>query len=137
MRGGPAGDLYVITYVKSHDIFERRGSDLWCEIPVSFTQAALGATITVPMLVGEPEKLNIAEGTQYGEVYTLKEKGMPDPHGRGKGNLNVIIKVKTPTRLTDEEKSLLKQLAELRGDNIEVHEEKGFFERVKDVLGGR
>jgi molecular chaperone DnaJ len=137
MRGGPAGDLYVITYIKSHSIFERRGNDLWCEIPVSFTQASLGATIIVPMLVGEPEKLFIAEGTQYGEVYTLREKGMPDPHDRGKGNLNVVIKVQTPTKLSSEEKALLQQFAVLRGDDIEVHEEKGFFERVRDVLGGR
>jgi molecular chaperone DnaJ len=136
LRGGPPGDLYVITYVKPHEIFERRGNDIWCEVPVSFTQAALGATIKVRTLSGE-ENLNIAEGTQDGEVYTLRGMGMPDPRGRGKGDLNVVVKVQTPTRLSEEERALLRRFAELRGDNVEVHEEKGFFERVRDVLGGR
>jgi molecular chaperone DnaJ len=136
LRGGPQGDLYVVTFIKAHEIFQRRGNDIWCEIPVTFTQASLGATIHVRTLDGE-EKLHIDEGTQNGEVYTLREKGMPDPRGRRKGDLNVVIKVQTPTKLSDEEKELLKQFAELRGENVEVHEEKGFFERVRDALGGR
>jgi molecular chaperone DnaJ len=136
LRGGPAGDLYIFTHVKPHEFFERRGNDVWCEVPVSFSQAALGSTINVRTLSGS-EKLNIAAGTQAGEVYTLRGKGMPDPRGRIQGDLNVIIRVQTPTKLNDEQKKLLHQFAELRGENIEVHEEKGFFERVKDVLGGR
>lgn len=136
LRGGPAGDLYVITYVKHHDFFERRGNDIWCEVPVTFVQAALGATVKVRTLAGE-EKLSIAEGTQNGEVYTLRNHGIPDPHGRGRGDQNVIIKVQTPAKVSEEQKKLLREFAELRGENLEVHEEKGFFERVKDVLGGR
>lgn len=136
LRGGPPGDLYVITHVKPHKVFERRGNDLWREITVSFTQAALGATVKVGTLLGE-ESLNMAEGTQNGEVYTLRSMGMPDPRSNRKGDLNVVIKVKTPSRLSDGEKELLRRFAELRGENIEIHEDKGFFERVKDVLGGR
>jgi molecular chaperone DnaJ len=136
LRGGPTGDLYVFTHVRPHDRFERRGNDIWCEVPVTFAQAALGATIKVKTLF-EDADLHIAEGTQNDEVYTLREMGIPDARGRGKGNLNVIIRVQTPTRLNDEERELLKQFAELRGESVEIREEKGFFERVKDAFGGR
>lgn len=136
VRGGPAGDLYVVTFIKPHEVFQRKGNDIWCEVPVTFAQASLGATINVRTLLDE-QKLHISEGTQNEEVYTLREKGMPDPRGRRKGDLNVVIKVQTPTKLSDEQKDLLKQFAELRGENLEVHEEKGFFERVRDALGGR
>lgn len=136
VRGGAPGDLYIVTFIKPHEIFERRGSDLWCEVEVPFTQAVLGATIKVKTLDGE-ENMHIAEGTQHGEVYTLRGMGMPDPRGRGRGDLNVIVKIKVPTRLSEDEKNLLKQLAEMRGEDIGSQEEKGFFERVRDALGGR
>lgn len=136
LRGGPPGDLYVITHIRPHPVFERRGNDLWCEKTVTFAQAALGATVKVRTLEGE-EALHLAEGTQHDEVYLLRGKGMPDPRGRGRGDLDVIVKVHTPTRLSEEQKKLLRQLAEMRGENVEVHEGKGFFERVKDALGGR
>ena len=136
LRDGPPGDLYVVIHVKSHEFFERRGNDIWCEVGVTFSQAALGATIKVPTLSGD-ERLHIAEGTQNGEVYTLRERGMPDPRGRGRGDLNVAVRVQTPAKLSEDEKKLLRQFADLRGDNVEVHAEKGFFERVKDALGGR
>ncbi|MBI2844296.1 MAG: molecular chaperone DnaJ [Armatimonadetes bacterium] len=136
IRGGSPGDLYILVHLKPHEIFTRRGNDIWCEIPVTFAQAALGATIKVRTLMDE-EYLHIAEGTQNDEVYTLRGKGMPDPRGRSQGDLNVIIKVQTPSRLTEEQKNLLRQFAELRGENLEVQAEKGFFERVKDAFGGR
>ena len=136
LRGGPPGDLYVITHIKPHPVFERRGDDIWCEKSVTFTQAALGATIKVRTLEGE-ENLHIAEGTQNGEIYTLRGKGMPNPRGAGRGDLNVVVKIQTPTGLSEEQKKLLRQFAEMRGENVQVHEEKGFFERVKDVLGGK
>ncbi len=136
IRGGAPGDLFVVTYIKPHKAFERRGSDLWREISVSFTQAALGATIKVKTLTGE-ETLYVDKGTQTGDHYRLLEKGLPDPRGRRAGDLNVVVKVETPTKLSDKEKELLKQFAELRGEDVEIREEKGFFERVRDAFGGK
>ena len=135
-RGGASGDLYIITHMKPHDIFERRGNDIWCEIPIAFTQAALGASIKVRTLTGE-ETLNIDKGTQTGDVYTLRGRGMPDVHGRGQGDMNVVIKVEVPKNLTEEQRQLLRKFAELRGEQVEDVGEKGLFERVKDALGGR
>jgi len=135
-KGGPPGDLYIVTFIKPHEIFERRGNDLWREIEVPMTQAALGATIKIKTLDGE-ENLNIAEGTQHGEIYTLRDKGMPDLRGHGRGDLNVIVKIKVPAKLTEEEKNVLRQFAELRGEDTGGQEEKGFFERVRDAFGGR
>ncbi|MEN6521939.1 MAG: molecular chaperone DnaJ [Armatimonadota bacterium] len=135
-RGGPYGDLYIVTFIKPHDIFERRGNDLWREIQIPFTQAVLGATIKVKTLDGE-ENLHIDAGTQHDEVYTLRGKGMPDPRIHGRGDLNVVVKIRIPTKLSEDEKNLLKQFAEMRGEDVGGHDEKGFFERVRDALGGR
>jgi len=135
LRGGPPGDLYVITHLMKHDRFERKGNDLWCQVQIGFPLAALGGTIEVAG-IDESEKLHVAPGTQPGEVYTLRGKGMPDPTGGPTGNLNVVIKVVTPTRLNDEQKTLLRQFAESRGDDIPEDHEKGFFERVKDAFTG-
>lgn len=133
LRGGPRGDLYVFTHVSKHDFFERRGNDLWCEVSIGFTLAALGGTIDVRTIDGE-EELTISPGTQSGEVYSLRGKGMPEPGGRRTGDLNVAIKVETPTKLTDEQKDLLRQFAESRGEEIKQGESKSFFERVKDAF---
>lgn len=135
LRGGPSGDLYVITHVRPHDFFERRGHDLWCEIPIGFSLAALGGTIDVRG-IDESEQLEVAPGTQSGEVYALRGKGMPDPQGRGRGNLNVVLKVQTPTGLTDEQKDLLRQFAASRGEEIDDSRGRSFFERVKDAFNG-
>jgi len=135
LRGGPHGDLYVITHVHKHDIFERRGNDLWCEHKISFSLAALGGSDEVKTIDG-PEELHVAPGTQPGEVYTLRGKGMPDPSGGHAGNLNVVVKVETPTHLNDEQKTLLRQFAASRGEEIREGRGKGFFERVKDAFGG-
>lgn len=135
LRGGPPGDLYIIIHVAKHDYFERRGSDLWCQIPVSFPLAALGTTLDVRTIDGT-ERLQIAPGTQPGEVYTLRSKGMPDPSGGTVGDLNVLIKVQTPTHLNDEQKTLLRQFAESRGEEVTETRDKGLFERVKDAFSG-
>lgn len=132
-RGGPSGDLYIFTHVRRHDFFERRGSDLWCEMSVGFVLAALGGSIDVRTIDGS-EQLNISPGTQPGETYKLKGKGMPDPNTGRVGDQNVVIRVQTPTRLNDEQRELLRKFAALRGEEIcEVHE-KSFFERVKDAF---
>jgi molecular chaperone DnaJ len=135
LHGGPRGDLYIFTRVQPHDFFERRGNDLWCEVPLSFPLAALGGKVQVRTIDGTAE-LEVAAGTQPGEVYSLRGKGMPDPSGRKQGDLNVVIKVVTPTRLNDEQKELLKKLAESFGESIEEADGRSFFERVKDAFSG-
>jgi molecular chaperone DnaJ len=136
VRGGPAGDLYIITFVREHEIFERRGNDIWAEVPVSFVQASLGATIEVPVLDGK-DTISINDGTQTGDIYTLKGKGIPEIRGRGVGDEKVVIRVETPTHLNEEQKKLLEQFAKLRGEDVVPPKDKSIFERVKDVLGGR
>ncbi|MCE5198133.1 molecular chaperone DnaJ [bacterium] len=135
LRGGPAGDLYIITHVRKHNYFERNGNDLWCELPIGFSLAALGGTIDVRTIDGT-EELEVSPGTQSGEVYSFRGKGMPDAMGGRAGDLNVRIKVQTPTNLDDEQKELLKQFAEMRGEEINDARGKSFFERVKDAIHG-
>ena len=109
VNGGPAGDLYVVLHVKEHKVFEREGKDLHCAVPVSFTQAALGAVIKIPTLEGEHE-LRIPEGTQSGSVFRVRGKGVPVVNSRGKGDLFVELKVATPAKLTRQQRELLQQL---------------------------
>lgn len=135
-RGGPAGDLYVFVTVRPHDFFKRDGNHLYCDIPVSFVQAALGDEIDVPTLRGSV-KMKIAEGTQSGTRLRLKGQGVADPRGHGKGDQFVTIKVVTPTRLSAEQKELLIQFSDLSGDAASGSaDDKGFFGRVKDALKG-
>lgn len=132
-RGGPPGDLYVYIFVKPHKLFTREGSDLVCEVPISFVQAALGDEIDVPTLEGKV-KLRIPEGTQSGTIFRLKEKGIPHLRGHGRGDQHVRVKVLTPQKLTDKQKNLLQEFAKSCGDNVNP-EQKTFFKKVKDVFG--
>jgi len=116
-RGGPAGDLYLVVFVRDHDIFERRGNDIYCEMPLTMARAALGGAIQIPIINGI-EDLKIQEGTQPGQVYTLKGRGLPDINGRGKGDEHVVIKVQIPGKLTVEQRELLKQFAASTGEKI-------------------
>ncbi len=134
-NGGPPGDLYVVLEVKEHAFFERRGADLYCTIPVSLVQAALGAEIEVPGLNGE-EKLKIPEGTQSGAVFRHKGKGMPDPRGGGKGDLYYHVRVLTPVKLTREQRKLMEQLgATLKVENKPAERNSSIFDKVKDIFG--
>ena len=134
-NGGPAGDLYVVLEVKEHAFFERRGADLYCTIPVSLVQAALGAEIQVPGLNGD-ENLKIPEGTQSGAVFRHKGKGMPDPRGGGKGDLYYHVCVLTPVKLTREQRKLMEQLgATLRVENKPAERNSSIFDKVKDIFG--
>src|ERR1700688_2658147 len=134
-NSGPAGDLYVVLDVKPHPFFERRDADLYCTVPVSIVQAALGAEIVVPGLNGE-ETVKIPEGTQTGEIIRLKGKGMPDPHGGGKGDLYVNIHVEVPTKLTREQRRLFETLgATLPAENRPAHRDSSLFEKVTDIFG--
>ena len=131
-EGMAQGDLYVITRVRRHPFFEREGNDLACEIPVSFTQAALGARIEIPTLEG-PEILKLPAGTQPGEIIRLKGKGVQDVSGRRRGDLFVKVLVRTPENLSKEQRALLARLAELRGEEIESVD-KSVIHRIKDIL---
>jgi molecular chaperone DnaJ len=134
-NGGPPGDLYVVLEVKNHPYFERRNSDLYCTVPISVVQAALGAEIKVPGLHGE-ETVKVAEGVQTGELIRLKGKGLPDPHGGGKGDLYVNIHVVTPTKLTREQRRLMEQLgATLPTENRPAQRDSSLFDKVKDIFG--
>jgi len=134
-NGGPAGDLYVVLEVKEHTFFERRGADLYCTIPLSMAQAALGTELQVPGLSGE-ERLKIPEGTQSGAVFRVKGKGLPDPHGGGRGDLYYHVRVLTPTKLTKEQRKLMEQLdATLKVDNKPAERGSSIFDKVKDIFG--
>jgi molecular chaperone DnaJ len=134
-NGGPAGDLYVVLEVKEHPFFERRGADLYCTIPLSVAQAALGTELQVPGLNGE-EKLKIPEGTQSDAVFRIKGKGLPDPRGGGKGDLYYHVRVLTPTKLTREQRKLMEQLgASLKVENKPAERNSSIFEKVKDIFG--
>jgi len=116
-REGLAGDLYIIVRLKPHEFFVREGNNLICEIPISFVQAALGASIEIPTLDGSSEILKIPAGTQSGEVFKIKGKGIRDIRGHGRGDLIVRVVVKTPTHLTREQKALLRELAKQMGED--------------------
>ena len=110
-KGGSKGDLYVVVHVKPHELFERRGDDIFYESQIDFPQATLGTKINVPTLTGIA-KLKIPAGTQSGTIFRLKGKGMPYFDGRGKGDQFVNVVVRTPTRLTRRQKELVEELAE-------------------------
>ncbi|MDQ0058389.1 molecular chaperone DnaJ [Paenibacillus harenae] len=136
LRGGPAGDLYIVIRVKAHEFFEREGDDIYCEVPLTFAQAALGDEIEIPTLT-EKIKLKVPAGTQTGTYFRLKGKGVPKLRGYGQGDQHVKVTVVTPTSLTDEQKDLLRQLggpASDAGNDQEHHE--SIFERMKKAFRG-
>lgn len=117
-RGAPRGDLYVMIRVKKHPFFHRENQHLSCEISLSFVQATLGITADIPTLEGS-ESLKIPAGTQSGEVFRLRGRGVRDLESHGTGDLFVKVRVETPTNLTKEQRAILRQLGELRGENME------------------
>lgn len=132
-RGGPPGDLYVTVIVREHPLFQREDYDVFCEVPISFTQAALGAKIDVPTLDGKV-KMTIPEGTQSGKVFRLKSKGIPHLHSGQRGDQHVRVVVETPTGLTQKQRELLEKFADSSGE--EVHpQSKNFFEKVRELFG--
>jgi molecular chaperone DnaJ len=131
--GGPPGDLYVVLHVKEHSFFAREGNDLHCVIPISYTQAALGTEITVPTLDGE-HRLKIPDGTQSGTTFRLRSKGVPVLNGHGKGDLFVVVRVQTPTKLTKRQRELLQELDGItRVEN--KPENRTLLGKVKDIFG--
>ena len=132
-QGGPAGDLYVVVHVREHSLFVREEAEVLCEIPISFTQAALGAQIDVPTLEGRV-KMKVPEGTQSGKVFRLKGKGIPHLHGGGRGDQHVRVVLETPTELSRPQRELLEKFAEISGE--ETHpQSKSFFAKVREMFG--
>lgn len=130
MNGGPSGDLIIGVTVRPHPIFERRGYDVWCDIPVTFAQAALGGEVVVPTLDGKVE-YNLHEGTQPGDIFKLANRGIPRINGGGRGNQFVRITVEVPRNLSGSQKDLLRQF---EGGMSEANykKRKSFFEKIKD-----
>jgi molecular chaperone DnaJ len=131
--GGQHGDLYVIIHVKEHELFERQGNNLYVNVPITFTQAALGAEVKAPTLDGE-ETLTIPEGTQTGSIFRLKGKGIVSLQGLGRGDLFVVTTILTPQRLTREQKKLLEQFAAIEEKQNEGSARR-FGSKVKDIFG--
>jgi len=131
-KGASKGDLYAVIQVRKHDFFEREENNLYCQISISFTHAALGTTVKIPTLDGM-EILKIPAGSQAGEIFRLKGKGISDLESRRKGDLFVRINVKTPQNLSKEQKELLRKFAESRGEDLEILD-KNILDKVKDIF---
>ena len=131
-EGGPRGDCYCFIAVKEHPFFQRDGRHLVCQVPISYAQAALGASIEVPTLDGK-EKLEVTAGTQSGEIYRLRGRGMPDPRHHGRGDLLVQVFIEVPKRLTAEHERILRELAEVENANVSP-ERKSFFTKLKEYF---
>lgn len=132
--GGPNGDCYCFIQVKRHQLFQRDGRNLILQLPISYTQAVLGADISVPTLAGK-DTLGIKAGTQSGEVFTIRGRGMPDPQGGAQGDLLVQTFIETPKKVTANQEKLLRELAEL--EHVEVSpQRKSFLDKLKAYLPG-
>ncbi|MEM7792072.1 MAG: DnaJ C-terminal domain-containing protein, partial [Verrucomicrobiota bacterium] len=130
--GGQAGDLYIIIHVKEHELFERHDNDLFCEVPIKFTLAALGGSISVPTLFGKGS-LKIPPGTQTGTTFRLRGQGIPYLRGNGKGDLLIRVQVEVPTKLKADQKEKLEAYAEACGDPANPVSES-FVEKAKNFF---
>jgi molecular chaperone DnaJ len=130
--GGAAGDLYVVVQVREHPVFKREDTEVLCELPISFVQAALGASLDVPTLDG-PAKLKIPAGTQSGKVFRMKGKGIPSLQSGERGDQHVRVVVETPTHLTKRQKELLEEFAEISGEETNP-QARSFWEKVGDFI---
>ncbi len=128
--GGPAGDLYVFITVEPHPVFQREGNDILLDLPISFTEAAIGCKKEVPSVWSHTCRLTIHEGTQNGKIFRVKGEGFPHVHGSGKGDLLVKIFVETPTQLNDKQKQLLQEFANTEGPNNQP-QRKSFLDKIK------
>lgn len=140
ISGGPAGNLYVILHVRDHEIFQRRGEEIWLDLHINLAQAALGDEVTVPTLDGD-QKLSIEPGTESGKVYRMRGFGVPrlDRRGRGtplgRGDQHVLVHVTIPKKLTPEQERLFKELSKTLGKEVIPQQGKGIFSQFKDALG--
>ncbi|MES2272802.1 MAG: molecular chaperone DnaJ [Chlamydiota bacterium] len=128
--GGPAGDLYVYIEVEAHPAFQREGDDVYLELPITFTEAALGCKKEVPTPLGETCRIQIPEGTQSGKLLRLSGKGFPNVHGQGQGDLLIRTTVETPIKLSEKQKNLLRSLEELETPQNNPRK-GGFLDKIK------
>lgn len=128
--GGPSGDLYVFVNVEPHNLFERQGNDILLDLPISFTEAALGCKKEVPSLFSHTCRITIPEGTQNGKIFRVKGEGFPSVHGHGKGDLLVKIFVETPTQLSEKQKQLLTEFGALESPS-NLPKRKSFLDKIK------
>ncbi|HEY8346613.1 MAG TPA: molecular chaperone DnaJ [Symbiobacteriaceae bacterium] len=138
-RGGPPGDLYIVLRVRPDSRFERRGDDIYTEVTISMVQAALGTEVEVPTLEGT-ETVQIPAGTQHGDTIQLRGKGVRHLRGTGRGDQYVVVRVRTPTHLSERERELLRELAALRGERVldgDQGKERGLFRKMRNALGNR
>jgi molecular chaperone DnaJ len=136
VNGGPPGDLYVVLRVKPHEFFEREGNDIYCEVPITFAQAALGDEIEIPTVDGRV-KLKIPAGTQTETYFRLRDKGVPYLRGNGRGDQHVKVRVVTPTKLTERQKELLREFAGwTEGSAEHSAADETFFEKMKRAFRG-
>ena len=137
VNGGPSGDLYVVVQLKEHGVFQRNGADLHCEMPISFSVAALGGEISIPTLDGEA-KIKIPAETQSGQTFRLRGKGIKPIRQTSAGDLMCHVVVETPVRLTDRQKELLRELEEINSNDGDKHNPraKGFMDKVKEFFAG-
>jgi molecular chaperone DnaJ len=137
VNGGPPGDLYVVMHLKPHGVFQRDGDDLHCEMPISFTQAALGGEIEIPTLDGSA-KIKVPPETQTGQVFRLRAKGIKGVRSTYPGDLLCEVVVETPVRLTDRQKELLRELEEINTKDANRHNPraKSFMEKVREFFAG-
>ncbi|EEG78051.1 molecular chaperone DnaJ [Dethiobacter alkaliphilus] len=135
LRGGPPGDLYIVLHVRPHEVFKREGNDIIVEMPISFAQATLGTELEVPTLDGKA-RVKVPEGTQPGTLFRLRGKGIPHLRGYGRGDQHVRVAVKIPKKLSGKQKELVRQYAELAGEEV-LPQDKGIINKMKDALGGK
>ncbi|GAB4541884.1 MAG: DnaJ C-terminal domain-containing protein [Haliangiales bacterium] len=133
--GGLAGDLCVIVRVSEHSVFRREGYDVWCDVPVSFAQAALGAVVEVPTLDGKV-RMRIPEGTQSGRVFRLRDRGIPRSASRGatRGDQMVRVVVETPTGLTERQRALLEEFARESGNEVAHPQQRSFLDKLRALF---
>ncbi len=130
--GGARGDLYVFLEVKEHNLFERQENNLYVNLPISFTQAALGAELKVPTLIDGEETLRIPEGTQTGSIFRMRGKGIVSLQGQGRGDLFVVVTINTPAKLNREQRKLFEQLAKLEEQKNQAHK---LTDKVREIFG--
>ena len=131
-NGGPSGDLYIAVQVRAHSVFTRDGFNIYCEIPITFPEAALGAEIRIPTLEGDTT-YTIPEGTQTGTTFRMRGKGIQNVNGRGRGDQYVRVNIEVPKNLSDKQKKLLREFEETSTDENQV-KRKSFWDKVKDAL---
>jgi len=133
--GGPSGDLFVVMDVAGHELFERDGDDLHIELPISVFQAMLGVKVPITSVLGEEREVEVSAGAQPGEVIRLNGVGMPHVNGRRRGDLFVHLRVVVPKKLSNEQRRLIEEVAEI-GGGLEPESDGGFFERLRRAFGG-